>query len=202
MNFLAFGLAVVVSGPITSGEVVPQLAAKAPEPRIGQIFVIGNEITRDDVILRQLEVRPGQSFSYRDLHRSQMNLEQIGIFKPGSVKVTAEDDANNRQSDYKSIFVTVEETPTQGVRLMVGRNCLGEPVVSVVWEERNFDPFRWPVSRDDLIEGRAFRGAGQMLRLELLQIPLLSVQAPRLFQIGSFLAPVGVQTASILVPAQ
>jgi outer membrane protein insertion porin family len=39
---------------------------------------------------------------------------------------------------------------------------------SIIFNERNFDITRWPVSFDDLISGGAFRGAGQEFRVELV----------------------------------
>ena len=85
----------------------------------------------------------------------------------------------------------VQETSTRCVRLMPGLNSKGELVVSLVWEERNFDPSRWPTSLDDMMSCAVFRGAGQLFRLELLQIPVFPPQAPSFLQFGSFLIPVG-----------
>ena len=67
----------------------------------------------------------------------------------------------------------------------------GEPVLSVAWEEPNGDPFRWPTSLEDLLGGGAFRGDGQLLRLEVLQLPVLGFRAPRLLPLGSCLLPAG-----------
>jgi hypothetical protein len=73
---------------------------------------------------------------------------------------------------------------------MTGLNSQCEPVISVVWEERNFDPSRLPVSMDDLMGGGAFRGAGHMFRLELLQVALWPSRTPRFLQMGGCLLPV------------
>ncbi len=187
MKSLIASLVLLIVSPFFSGAT----ASQAPPPRIGQVFIVGNVRTQDVVILRRLNVYPGQVLSYVELRQAQKNLERLGIFKPGSVKVTAEDDSNNPASQYKNVFVKVEETSTGSLRLMSGLNALGEPVVSLVWEERNFDPLRLPTSLDDLIGGDAFLGGGRLLRLELVQIPTMSLCVPRFLQVGGFLAPVG-----------
>ena len=177
MNAVVVSLALLAAATTTSDETSnakPATVAKASPPkRIGQIFVVGNEITRQDVILKDVNLVPGQVLYYSDLAAAQRNVARLGIFKPGSVQVTAEDDPNNPHSEYKNVFINIEETCTSSVYLMPTVSVLGKPVVSVVWEERNFDPLRFPTSRDDLLGGGAFRGRGMYLRLELLQIPVV-----------------------------
>jgi hypothetical protein len=62
-------------------------------------------------------------------------------------------------------------------------------VLSLVYEERNFDPLNFPTGIDDVIAKRAFRGAGLTFRLELVQIPLCPTGVPRFCATGSFLVP-------------
>ena len=176
MNTFILSL-VLLTSAIIAPEETPKgqsaAAAKAPKfRRIGQIFIIGNEFTKDDVILKPLGLLPGAPLYYYELALAQRRLAKLGIFKPGSVEVTAEDDPNNPDSEYKNVFVRVEETSTGSISLIPTVSCRGTPVFSLVWEERNFDPFRFPISWDDLMEGGAFRGGGQLFRLELLQIPV------------------------------
>jgi len=144
---------------------------KAAPARVGQIFIVGNEITRANVILRPVNLFPGQTLRYPDLAEAQRNVATLGIFKRGSV--TAEDDPVNPASEYKNVFVNVEEMRTGSVTLMPGVGCGGKPVLDLVWEERNFDPLRWPCGLDDLMGGRAFRGGGQEFRFVMLRIPVV-----------------------------
>jgi outer membrane protein insertion porin family len=63
---------------------------------------------------------------------------------------------------------------------------LGGIVGSIILNERNFDIFRFPTSLADIFDGRAFRGAGQELRVEAvpgtqLQRYSISVREPFLF---------------------
>ncbi len=137
-----------------------------PPAKVGQVFIVGNDRTRQNVILRQVPFFPGQVLSYPDLRVATHDLERLGIFKPGSVDVTAEDDPNNPDSEYKNIFVKVEEDNTGSLLFGVCVNSDAGLTGSIVLNERNFDITRVPTSIDDLLSGNAFRGAGQEFRLE------------------------------------
>ncbi|HVS38171.1 MAG TPA: outer membrane protein assembly factor BamA [Gemmataceae bacterium] len=137
-----------------------------PPARVGQVIIINNERTRQNVILRQVPFYPGQVLSYPDLNVAKHDLERLGIFKPGSVEVTAEDDPVNADSDLKNIFVKVEEDNTGSLLFGVGVNSDAGLTGSIVLNERNFDITRLPTSIDDLLSGNAFRGAGQEFRIE------------------------------------
>jgi outer membrane protein insertion porin family len=145
-----------------------------PPAKVGQVFVVGNVRTRQNVVLRQVPFYPGQVISYPDLNVAKRDLERLGIFKPGSVDVTAEDDPNNPDSEYKNIFVKVEEDNTGSLLFGVGVNSDAGLTGSIVLNERNFDITRLPTSIDDLLSGDAFRGAGQEFRLEA--VPGTTVQ--------------------------
>jgi len=193
-------LALVFAATIFSSKAPGQLAAREPQRKCGQIFITGNIFTRQNVILSAISLYPGQTLRLSDLRRAEKKLERLGIFKIDPVKgirptvTVLEDDGKN---PYKDILVSIEETPTWSVRLMPGFHSRGGLAISVVFEERNFDPFRWPTSRDDLVEGGAFRGAGLLFRLELLQIPLSPFRGPALLPRGNFLLSVGYS----IVPA-
>ncbi|MCE9607821.1 MAG: BamA/TamA family outer membrane protein [Planctomycetia bacterium] len=61
---------------------------------------------------------------------------------------------------------TVEEAQTGRFMLGVGVNSNAGLLGSIVLDEQNADITRLPTSWRDLIEGRAFRGAGQQVRIE------------------------------------
>src|SRR5262249_39305284 len=52
-----------------------------PPARVGQIIIIGNERTKQDVILRQLRLYPGQVFNYADVRQGEKDLARLGIFE-------------------------------------------------------------------------------------------------------------------------
>jgi RNA polymerase sigma factor (sigma-70 family) len=94
--------------------------AEAPKPaekdpaRVGQIFIIGNEKTRQSVILKQVPIYPGQVLTYPDLKTAEKNLERTGRFVVDPAKgvrptVTVRDNPTNPDSEFKDIIITVKE---------------------------------------------------------------------------------------------
>jgi outer membrane protein assembly complex protein YaeT len=142
-----------------------------PPAYVGQIFIIGNERTRQNVILRQVPLYPGQLLSYPELRTAERNLARLGIFEvspDGAARptVTAVDNPQNPDSPYKDIQITVQEANTGSLLFGVGVNSDAGLTGSIVFNERNFDITRLPTSLDDILNGTAFRGAGQELRIE------------------------------------
>ncbi len=192
MRGLFAGLALLFSATIFSRPALGQTPANDAPQRVGQIFITGNPITRQDVIFRAVPLFPGQVLRLRDLRIAEKNLERLGLFTIDPVKgVRPRVSVLEGEGPFKDVLVDVQEAATSCVRVLPGLSVTGELVVSIVWEERNFDPSFWPTSLDDLTSGRAFRGAGQLLRLELLQFPVLPCRSPRILRLGSFLVPVG-----------
>jgi outer membrane protein assembly complex protein YaeT len=141
-----------------------------PPSRVGQIFIVGNEVTRQNVILRQIPLYPGQVLTYPDLKTAEKNLDRLGIFTdpatgqhPSVSVIDPEVD-----SPFKDILVQVQEQRTGSLLFGVGVNSDAGLTGSVVLNERNFDILRPPTSIDDFLSGRAFRGAGQEFRLEAM----------------------------------
>jgi outer membrane protein assembly complex protein YaeT len=140
-----------------------------PTARVGQIFIVGNTTTRQNVILRQVPLFPGQVLSYPALADAERNLAKLGIFEVNPEtgvrpQVTVLDPDSD--SPYKDILINVQETRTGSLMFGIGFNSDAGATGSIVLNERNFDLFRFPSSFDDLFSGTAFRGAGQELRLE------------------------------------
>ncbi len=133
--------------------------------RVGRIILEGNTVTRDRVILNQLDLRPGQILQYPSIEEARMRLARLGIFdpeNPPSVEVLQ----NEFDSPLKDVRVRVQETRTG--QFMVGGSFNTDAGVTgnVTINERNFDILRWPTSLDDFRQGRAFRGGGQEFRIE------------------------------------
>jgi outer membrane protein assembly factor BamA len=139
-----------------------------PPAKVGQIYIVGNEVTKQNVILRQVPLYPGQVLSYPDLRVAETNLARLNIFemdpeKGGPPKLEVIDNPN---SEFKDVMIRVQETPTGSLLFGVGVNSDAGVTGSVVLNERNFDIARVPTSWDDFLSGRAFRGAGQEFRIE------------------------------------
>ncbi len=165
------------TGPVPSlGPLVPptvtlpgQTAVPSVRPaRVGNIIIEGNQWTKEWVIRRQLPLLPGQILSFPDLRLAEANLARLGILEVNSqtgVRPTVTVDPDE-DSEFKNIRVHVQETQTTSLLFGVNVNSDAGLSGSVVFNERNFDIAGWPESWEDFRAGRAFRGAGQELRLE------------------------------------
>jgi outer membrane protein assembly complex protein YaeT len=173
----------VVTTPIFSrddpGVVTVHYEIEEKQPaRVGQIIIYGNDRTRQNVILRQLEgIYPGQIIDYPAMRQSERNLAKLGIFEVGAdggVRPTVSLADPEGDSPFKDVIVNVQETNTGSLLFGVGVNSDAGLTGSIVLNERNFDITRVPTSFDDLFSGGAFRGAGQEFRAEA--VPGTSLQ--------------------------
>ncbi|MDB5309489.1 MAG: bamA [Gemmataceae bacterium] len=133
--------------------------------RVGRVIIEGNTVTQDRVIMNQLGIYPGQVLQYPKLEDARMRLARLGIFdtnNPPEVLV----EQNDLDSNFKDVLVRVGETRTGQVMIGGGINSNAGLTGNFVINERNFDICRFPTSWDDFRTGRAWRGAGQELRLE------------------------------------
>ncbi len=140
--------------------------------RIGQIDISGNEVTQDKVIRRILDeygFTPGQLYNAdiapkegggtleRDVQR--MLLTEQTIIRP----VNPADGATDR----KDVRVDIKEGLTgmwsPGVAISSDAGLIGR----LIFQQRNFDITDWPESFGEFITMKAFRGAGQTLRVSL-----------------------------------
>jgi outer membrane protein assembly complex protein YaeT len=168
-----------------------EVEKESPPARVGQIYIVGNDRTRQNVILRQLPLYPGQILTYPDLKQAEKNLARLNIFETtpdGAVRptVTVLDNPADPTNPVKDILVTVQEANTGSLMFGIGVNSDSGLTGSIVLNERNFDITRPPTSFEDFINGTAFRGAGQEFRIEavpgtLMQRYVASFREPFLF---------------------
>jgi outer membrane protein assembly complex protein YaeT len=135
--------------------------------RVGEVKVIGNDVTLDRVIRRQLMVFPGQILNQPAMRASERNLGRMNLFKqdpPPTISVLDPDS----DSEFKDLLVEVVEDRTGSLVFGAGINSDAGVTGQIVLTERNFDITRFPTSWDDILANRAFRGAGQEFRVELV----------------------------------
>jgi outer membrane protein assembly factor BamA len=140
--------------------------------RIGQVDISGNEVTHDKVVRRILDeygFTPGQLYNAdiapregggeleRDVQR--MLLAEQTIIRPASPADGA--------TDRKDVKVDIKEGLTgmwsPGVAIGSDSGVIGR----LIFQQRNFDIKDWPESFGEFITMKAFRGAGQTLRVAL-----------------------------------
>jgi outer membrane protein assembly factor BamA len=194
---------------------VQYTVADVPVDYVGEVIIIGNTVTKDEVIRREVTLMPGEILDYTQLPIIERKLRDLGIFcdepdegddatplaiagvpaelmrnlagrnnqaqSGATVREYNRDTAIwgrpeqngpqvmvvEREGKYRDIVVRVHETRTGSLRLGFGLDLLLNPTFSLVLEERNFDPERWPTNWAEFYDGRAFRGAGKKFRLEL-----------------------------------
>lgn len=169
--------------------VVYEVREQNLEPsKVGNVYIVGNEVTQDRVIRRVVGIFPGQYLRYPEVRIGEANLARLGIFESNPETgsrptITVIEDG---ESQYKDVVINVKETQTGSLMFGAGVNSDAGLVGSIVLNEKNFDIFRVPRSWSDIVEGRAFRGAGQEFRLEAqpgtqLQRYSVSFREPFLF---------------------
>ncbi len=132
---------------------------EADQYRIGRIDVRGNTVTQDRIIRRELRFFPGQLLNMTAVTESRRRLMETRLFE--RVDLTPVGTAAKE----RNLLVQVAETETAnfmiGASVSTNTGLLGN--VSLV--ERNFDILGWPRSWSQFIRGKAFKGAGQTLRI-------------------------------------
>jgi outer membrane protein assembly complex protein YaeT len=140
-----------------------------PPVTVGRVIIIGNTVTRDEVIRREAGIYPGQVLRFPELRLAELRLSRLGIFEANPEKgsrptVTAIPSEGN--PEVQDILIQVKETQTGSFQIGAGYNTDNGLVGTIVLNERNFDITRFPTSWNDILEGKAFRGANQDLRIE------------------------------------
>ena len=88
---------------------------RGPQVRVGRILIVGNEITRDKVIRRELRLDEGQLFDSTRLRRSRQRLGNLGFFE--EVKL---DTKRRPEEDLVDLEVSVKEQPTGSITAGAG----------------------------------------------------------------------------------
>jgi outer membrane protein insertion porin family len=93
---------------------------------------------------------------------------------------------------YADVMAAVEEGPTAKFQLGVGASSFGGIYGQVGVTENNFNILAFPRSWDDIVQQRAFRGAGQQLSVELMPGTLVNVYSVSFRDPYLFDLPIGL----------
>ncbi len=100
---------------------------------IGKIILRGNIRTRDEVIMRELRVKPGDKYDYGAILTSQQRIYRFGFFR-----VARFDPIHPGEKEYiTDMLFTVEERPAGAVEVGVGYGDLDRLRGSVEVSHRN-----------------------------------------------------------------
>ncbi len=137
--------------------------------RIGRINITGNEQTQDKVVrqvLGEYDFLPGRWYNADIAHgdgSGELEKEVRRMVVAESATITPRRGAAGQ----KDADVSIIEGQTGMVMLGAGVTSDSGAVGQVIIEQRNFDISDWPKSFSEFITGRAFRGAGQSMRIAL-----------------------------------
>jgi len=127
--------------------------------RVGRIDIRGNEATRENVIRRQVQFVPGQWYNTAAADDAALRLRETRLFDKADITPYGD------EPGVRNALVEVVEAKTAqfliGASVSSNAGLLG----NIGFTQRNFDLFNWPRSWKQFTSGRAFKGAGQTLRV-------------------------------------
>lgn len=135
--------------------------------RTGEVIIKGNDHTDHRVIREKIELRPDRPLDTTAIQESLRRIQLSRLFDPRKVKLTIQD-PDPLQPNYRDVLVEVEETNTGEINLggMVTSDSGLNARLAI--KQRNFDIADTPDSWGEFFSGRAFRGGGQTVSLELM----------------------------------
>lgn len=107
--------------------------------KVGLIHIFGNVSTKNNVILRESLLVPGETFDSRKLKATQSRLEAIGYFKSVNVYAVRTSEDDELGSTYRDVYIEVEETTTGNISLFMGFSSMDDVFGGIDLTERNFN---------------------------------------------------------------
>ncbi|MFP2899931.1 POTRA domain-containing protein [Corallococcus sp. 4LFB] len=106
-----------------------------PRVRVGQVLLQGLTRSDPDVVLAQLDLKPGQPLSVEALAEAQRRLSRLGLFRQAEVSLA---DPNRREAS-KDVLVTVQERPRIDGEVSGGYFLVDGPRITLDTAWRNLD---------------------------------------------------------------
>ncbi|RLB18806.1 MAG: outer membrane protein assembly factor BamA [Deltaproteobacteria bacterium] len=106
--------------------------SKGPKVYFERVNILGNTVTRDNVIRRELKVVEGGSFSGKAMRKSMENLHRLGFFEDVSVETK-----RGEQKDSMIVDIHVKERPTGYFSAGVGYGSVDKTMLSFQIAENN-----------------------------------------------------------------
>ena len=132
---------------------------------IEKIKIAGNDKTRDNVIRRQVTFYPGERLDTEKIRDSQRRLTNTGYFDMESGAPAGINFEPGSEANKQNVLIDVKEGRSGMLRFGGGYGANIGAFADISYTDRNFDVFDVPKSWNDLLQGNAFRGAGEILTL-------------------------------------
>lgn len=150
----------------------------------GLILVQGNFLTKDKVIRRLIKVRPGRPLDGTLVDRAEAQIRATRLFNDVRVAIQQ---PTPEAPDTRDLIVEVKERNTGSFNFGAGLASDSGVFGEFSFRQQNFDIADFPLSAEELISGRAFRGAGQSFDITLapgneVSMYSVSLTEPHLFE--------------------
>jgi outer membrane protein insertion porin family len=132
------------------------------EVTLREVITRGNVKTRDKVLIRQMELFPGDRIDTTKIKIAIQRLKNLNYFND-DVRITPEATDNPEEAN---LVIDVTEKNTGEFNFGVGVSSVDSVVGNVKLTQHNFDYRNLPKSWRDLIGGNAFTGAGETASVE------------------------------------
>lgn len=130
---------------------------------VGKVAVRGNQITKDNVILRQTRgMDPGRRFDRTGLERTQRRLKDSALFSDAKISILGD-----KEDETRDVLIEVKEQNTGSISFGAGISSDAGIIGAIDLKQRNFDVTDVPESFGEFFTGKAFRGAGQSFGITL-----------------------------------
>jgi len=148
-----------------SAEVDLLLTIFEGEPAVtGLVLVQGNLLTKDKVVRRLIRIRPGRPLDGRELELAEERIRRTNLFN--DVRATIQE-PSAAAPGVRDLLIEVKEKDTGSVNFGVGLGSDSGIFGEISVNQRNFDIADPPLTVAELVQGRAFRGAGQSFSLAI-----------------------------------
>lgn len=143
----------------------------------GEVIIQGNELTRQNVIRRQVRVKPGRPLDQTALDETESRLRRTRLFDqrdPDGVSVSVQNPQppspglSPIERIYRDVLIEVKETNTGDFSFGASVGSDLGVAASISLTQRNFDITDVPDSFGEFLSGRAFRGGGQTFSIQAL----------------------------------
>ncbi len=150
----------------------------------GLVMVQGNFLTKDKVIRRLVRIRPGRPLDGTEVDRATDALRATRLFNDVRVAVQQ---PSPEEPEVRDVIVEVKERNTGSFNFGAGLASDSGVFGEFSFRQQNFDIADVPMTAEELISGRAFRGAGQAFDITLapgneVSMYQMSITEPHLFE--------------------
>ncbi len=127
--------------------------------RVGQVIIRGNNITKSNVIRRELRFYPEQLYNTVAVEESKKQLTESRLFEEVTITPTGKEEGS------RDALVHVKEGKTADFTVGVGVSSRDGLLGNISFAQRNFDIAGWPANKTAVTHGEAWKGAGQTIRI-------------------------------------